>query len=73
MKAEITLWGDDKTAKSRPVHAYRPCQCGCDNRGREVPMVGYISGSDKKGKGFTIDAPDEATYQRFRAVFGGEA
>ena len=68
MQTNITLWGGPDTAKSRPVRAQRPCSCGCDER--KGPIVGYISGSDKKGNGLTIYAPDEATYQRFVAVFG---
>jgi hypothetical protein len=69
-KAPITLWGGPDTARNRPVRAQRPCPCGCDDRGRDEPMIGYISGSDSDGNGLTIEAPDEATYQRFVAIFG---
>ena len=67
---EITLWGGPNTAKSRPIRATRACSCGCDNRDRETPIIGYVSGSNRKGEGITIYAPDEETYQRFVAVFG---
>jgi hypothetical protein len=69
VNAEIIVW---QGAASRKPRAWRPCGCGCDNRGREVPMVGYLTASNKKGEGITIEAPDEATYQAFVAVFGGD-
>lgn len=68
--ARVTLWGGPSAAKGRPLRAYRPCECGCDER--DGPLVGYVSGSNAKGEGLTITAPDEATYRRFVAVFGGE-
>jgi hypothetical protein len=68
--ARVTLWGGPDAAKGRPMRAWRPCSCGCDER--DGPMVGYVSGSNAEGYGITIVAPDEATYQRFLAVFGGE-
>ena len=70
MIAEITLWEGDA---GREVRLWRACECGCDNRGRDVPMVGYITGSNDEGEGFTIELPDEEAYQRVRAVMGGDA
>jgi hypothetical protein len=67
--ATIALWGGPDCAKDRPLTAQRPCSCGCDER--DGPVVGYVSGSDAKGNGITIFAPDEDTYQRFVAIFGG--
>lgn len=64
---EVVRW---KGAENRPIRAQRACPCGCDNRGRKVPIVGYVTGSNESGEGITIFAPDEATYQRFVAVFG---
>jgi hypothetical protein len=64
--AEIVLWQNGE--KNRWPRAQRPCPCGCDERGGKT-IVGYLSGSDKDGNGFTIYAPDEATYRVFAAVF----
>lgn len=67
---EIALWEGDP---GRPLQLRRACECGCDNRGRDVPIVGYITASNDEGEGFTIELPDEAAYQRVRAVIGGDA
>lgn len=70
VETEVTLWSGPNTAKRRPFKAQRPCPCGCDNRGREVPLVGYVTGSNAKGEGITLYAPDEETYQHLVRVFG---
>ena len=41
----------------------RPCSCGCDARDG-VHGVGYLSGSDAAGNGFTLWIKDAATYRR---------
>ena len=69
--AEITLWEGPDVAQNREPRAQRPCSCGCDNRGREVPIIGYVSAS-RKGKGITIIATTEDMYQRLVDVFGGQ-
>jgi hypothetical protein len=67
---EVTLWQGPNVDQNRPVRAQRPCPCGCDLR--DGPMVGYVSGS-VNGKGITLVAQDESTYQRFVEVFGGQS
>ena len=47
----------------------RPCSCGCDARDG-VRGVGYLSGSDAAGNGFTLWINDEATYRRLAAMLG---
>ena len=47
----------------------RPCSCGCDTRDG-VHGVGYLSGSDAAGNGFTLWIKDEATYRRLAAMLG---
>jgi hypothetical protein len=44
--------------------------CGCDTRGG-VRGVGYLSGSDCAGNGFTLWIADEAPYQWLDAMLGG--
>ena len=39
--------------KNRPFELRRPCECGCDARGG-LPGVGYLTGSDENGNGFTV-------------------
>lgn len=69
--ARVDLWGGPNAAQNRPPRAYRPCACGCDERDGGG-LIGYLSGSDAKGNGITIYAPDEATYRTFRGIFGGD-
>ena len=45
----------------------RPCSCGCDARDG-VRGVGYLSGSDAGGNGFTLWIKDEAMYRRLAAM-----
>jgi len=48
---KITTWQGDE---NRTLAFYEPCPCGCDDRGREQKgLVGYLSGSDADGNGFT--------------------
>lgn len=57
---------------NRPFGAYRPCECGCDNRDGKTG-VGYFSGSDGNGCGFTIWIDNEEVYQAVVAVIGEES
>lgn len=44
------IWNGEE---NRPLMACRPCECGCDTRDGSKG-VGYLTGSDSTGKGFTI-------------------
>lgn len=56
-----------KGEKNRPLELYRPCSCGCDQRGG-YKGVGYLSGSDERGNGFTIWIQDEEVFRTFRRL-----
>jgi hypothetical protein len=60
---EITWKGE----KSRRLQVCRPCPCGCDNRSGR-PGVGYLTGSDDEGNGFTIWIESEEIYQRIERL-----
>jgi hypothetical protein len=63
MTKEITWKGE----KSRLLQVRRPCPCGCDERdGR--PGVGYLTGSDDEGNGFTIWIETEEVYRRLERL-----
>lgn len=63
MKTQITWTGEAR----RPLSLQRPCDCGCDGwDGRHG--VGYLTGSDARGRGFTLWIQDEAVYQRIERV-----
>jgi len=68
MKGQQITW--DNGDESRPLNVYRPCSCGCDFRDG-IKGVGYISGSDLKGNGFTIWIEAEDVYQRVRQIIAG--
>lgn len=48
---KLIMWKDGQ--ENRPVKLYNPCPCGCDLRD-DRNILGYISGSDDKGNGFTL-------------------
>lgn len=56
--------------RSRPLQACRPCECGCDAR-EGLKGVGYITGSDAYGNGFTVWIEDEVVFSVIHAVIGG--
>ena len=51
-----------KGEKNRSIQVVRPCPCGCDERDG-FRGVGYITGSDKDGNGFTIYIRSEEVFQ----------
>ena len=53
--------------KNRPLSMCRPCKCGCDRRGGNKG-VGYLTGSDAKGRGFTVWIESEAVFKRIAAM-----
>jgi len=54
------LWQGER---DRMLQVKRPCPCGCDDRGGRAG-VGYLTGSDAEGIGFTIWIESEEVYQR---------
>lgn len=56
-RTQFTWTGEE----SRPLTASRPCSCGCDTRQGRLG-VGYLTGSDSAGHGFTIWIESEAVY-----------
>jgi hypothetical protein len=57
----INFWQQGE--RSRELAVCRPCACGCDTR-LGVPGVGYLTGSDPDGNGFTLWIKEEAMYER---------
>ena len=68
--ASITCWQGEE---DRELRAYRYCECGTCQRGKPEGAVGMISGSDLKGRGFTIEVFSEAAYKHLFSVLGGDA
>ena len=50
--------------KSRTLKLSRPCDCGCDLRDKPEDFigVGYLSGSDQEGNGFSLWIHDEDVF-----------
>jgi len=65
MSEEMFWTGGDK---GRALSLCRPCPCGCDERDG-YHGVGYITGSDSDGTGFSLWIEEEAVYQAVRTVF----
>jgi len=66
MKASSAiLWNGDA---NRELNVYRPCHCGICSAGRRG--VGYLSGSDVHGRGFTIWIQDEKLFRRLKRSLG---
>lgn len=57
--------------QNRPLAANRPCECGCDARGG-LKGVGYLTGSNEKGEGFTIWIQNESVFQRLSDLVEAE-
>jgi hypothetical protein len=64
---EITWQGE----KDRRLQACRPCPCGCDDRGGRAG-VGYLTGSDAEGNGFTVWIESEEVFQRLAKLLALE-
>lgn len=62
---EVNRWKGDA---GRAMRVQRPCECGCDLRDGKKG-VGYITGSDKNGNGFTIWITNESLYQIMEKSF----
>jgi len=63
MSEQITWQGE----QNREFQLQRPCECGCDVR-EGAKGVGYLTGSDKSGKGFTVWIENEEVYQAIERV-----
>jgi hypothetical protein len=68
MKAKEIVWQGEK---DRLLQVRRPCPCGCDDRGGRGG-VGYLTGSDAAGNGFTIWIQSEEVYQRLERLLALE-
>lgn len=66
---ELVWTGGDE---NRPLMLKRPCPCGCDVRDGKKG-VGYLTGSDENGNGFSLWIESEAAYERLRALIGESA
>ena len=55
-------------AEDRKIEFFDPCGCGCDTRDNPN-LLGYLSGSNDEGEGFTIRVYDEDTYKQMRKIF----
>ncbi len=51
-----------KGEPNRRLSVNRPCECGCDAAFRDE-NVGYLSGSDDDGNGFSIWIADSRVYR----------
>jgi len=60
-------WNGDK---GRPLQVCRPCECGCDARKGLTEGVGYITGSDEHGNGFTVWIESEELFSVISTVIG---
>ena len=54
------LWSGENVEKCRELNVYRLCECGCSDK---EGAVGYLSGSDEDGNGFTLYLFNENLYQ----------
>lgn len=59
------LWKGDP---GRTPRVQRPCDCGCDLRDG-AKGVGYLTGSDDKGNGFSLWITDEKVYKVMEKAF----
>lgn len=63
MNQQLTWRGEP----NRPLSLSLPCDCGCDRREGHVE-VGYLTGSDATGHGFTIWIETQAVFDRLAAA-----
>ena len=56
------------TDKGRKVDFFDPCSCGCDTK-ENPDLLGYLSGSNDDGNGFTLSIYDQETYDEFCKIF----
>jgi hypothetical protein len=63
----LEMWRDGE--KNRAVRLYRVCPCGACQRGAKGKGVGFLSGSDANGDGFSLWVRNEAEYALLRKSF----
>jgi hypothetical protein len=68
MKAKEIVWQGEE---DRLLQVCRPCSCGCDERDGRAG-VGYLTGSDAAGNGFTIWIESEEVFQRLEKLLALE-
>jgi hypothetical protein len=51
-----------KGERSRELRLFRPCECSACQDSMPSDAVGYLSGSDAEGNGFTVWIFDEAVF-----------
>jgi hypothetical protein len=68
MKSKEFTWLGEK---DRLLQVCRPCPWGCDDRGGR-PGVGYLTGSDAEGNGFTVWIESEEVFQRLEKLLALE-
>ena len=64
---DLTFWNGRDTNKNRKVDFYDPCGCGCDTK-YDPDLLGYLSGSNDDGYGFTLHIYDQDTYDKMRKI-----
>lgn len=62
--SEIEFWNGEK---NRPLQVCRPCPCGCDDRDG-IKGIGYLTGSNQVGAGFTIWFASEKSFQKVQGI-----
>ena len=62
MNKQQFIWNGEK---NRKFALCRPCSCGCDFR-EGKKGVGYLTGSNKRGKGFTVWIENEKLFKLLR-------
>jgi hypothetical protein len=68
MQAKEFTWQGEK---DRILQVRRPCPCGCDDRGGRRG-VGYLTGSDAEGSGFTVWIESEEVYRTLEKLLALE-
>lgn len=61
----VTRWKGDP---GRAPRVQRPCECGCDLRDGKKG-VGYLTGSDSEGNGFSLWITDEKLFKTMEKAF----
>ena len=69
MTDELVMW---KGEKNREVRVERFCGCGTCQSVRPEGAVGYLTGSDETGKGFTTYLWTTGDYNHAYIAFGGQ-
>jgi len=63
------MWNGEQ---DRSLKVERFCSCGTCQAAKPDGAVGYLTGSDTMGRGFTVYLWDEPRYMLAVAAFGGD-